>query len=118
EGIIGLPDGRVGLKVVDPATGKRKPAFEYEEVREAEEYAGEAERLRLYYVAMTRAIDKLIVAGSVDSEKPDPRTPIGWVLERLAVGELEDGELVRDDARLALQVDRFQPSAEVVVKPP
>ena len=69
--------------------------------------AEEAERLRLYYVAMTRAIDKLIVAGSVDSEKPDPRTPIGWVLERLELGELEDGEVVRDEARLALQVDRF-----------
>ena len=118
EEIICLPDGRFGFKVVDPATGKRKPAFEYDEVRVAEEHAEEAERLRLYYVAMTRAIDKLIVAGSVDSEKPDPRTPIGWVLERLAVGELEDGELVRDGARLALQVDRFQPSAEVVVEPP
>jgi ATP-dependent exoDNAse (exonuclease V) beta subunit len=118
EEIICLPDGRFGFKVVDPATGKRKPAFPYDEVRDAEEHAEEAERLRLYYVAMTRAIDKLIVAGSVDSEKPDPRTPIGWVLERLAVAELEDGELVRDDARLALQVDRFQSAAEVVVELP
>jgi ATP-dependent helicase/nuclease subunit A len=118
EEIICLPDGRFGFKVVDPATGKRKPAFEYDEVREAEEHAEEAERLRLYYVAMTRAIDKLIVAGSVDSEKPDPRTPIGWVLERLEVGELEDGELLRGGARLALHVDRFQPAVEVVVEPP
>ena len=111
EEIICLPDGRFGFKVVDPATGKRKPAFAYDEVRDAEEAAEEGERLRLYYVAMTRAIDKLIVAGSVDSEKRDSRTPIGWVLERLEVGELEDGEVVRDEARLALRVDRYEPEA-------
>jgi ATP-dependent exoDNAse (exonuclease V) beta subunit len=118
EEIICLPDGRFGFKVVDPATGKRKSAFEYDEVREAEERAEEAERLRLYYVAMTRAVDKLIVAGSVDSEKPDPRTPIGWVLERLEVDALEGGELVRDNARLALRVDRFAPAPEIVAAPP
>src|SRR5581483_10417848 len=118
EEIICLPDGRFGFKVVDPASGKRKAAFAYDEVRDAEERAEEAERLRLYYVAMTRAIDKLIVAGSVDSERRDSRTPIGWVLERLEVGELEDGEIVRDAARLAIRVDRFEPAAEVAAPAP
>jgi ATP-dependent exoDNAse (exonuclease V) beta subunit len=118
EEIICLPDGRFGFKVVDPASGKRKAAFAYDEVRDAEERAEEAERLRLYYVAMTRAIDKLIVAGSVDSERRDSRTPIGWVLDRLEVGELADGEIVRDAARLALRVDRFEPAAEVVEAAP
>jgi superfamily I DNA/RNA helicase len=37
----------------------------------------EAERLRLY-VAVTRAIDRLIVSGSIDSHrKADEKTPIG-----------------------------------------
>jgi ATP-dependent helicase/nuclease subunit A len=111
EQIICLPDGRFGFKVVDPASGKRKPAFAYDEVRDAEEAAEEAERLRLYYVAMTRAIDRLIVAGSVDSEKRDARTPIGWVLDRLELEHLEDGEVVRDRARLALRLDRYAPAA-------
>src|SRR4029453_11444095 len=66
EEIICLPDGRFGFKVVDPLTGNRLAAFSYDAVRSAEEAADEAERLRLYYVAMTRAIDRLIVAGSVD----------------------------------------------------
>jgi ATP-dependent exoDNAse (exonuclease V) beta subunit len=118
EEIICLPDGRFGFKVVDPATGRRKPAFAYEEVRDAEEAAEEAERLRLYYVAITRAIDRLIVAGSVDSERPDSRTPIGWVLERLEVDELEDGEVVREDARLALRVDRYEPEVEASEREP
>ncbi len=123
EEIICLPDGRFGFKVVDPATGKRKAAFAYDEVREAEETAEEAERLRLYYVAMTRAIDKLIVAGSIDPAsieggKGDARTPIGWVLDRLELDELDDGEIARDNARLALRVDRFEPVVEVVEAAP
>ena len=107
EEIICLPDGRFGFKVVDPLTGQRVGAFEYDEVRNAEEAAAEAERLRLYYVAMTRAIDKLIVAGSIEVARPDPKTPIGWVLDRLELGELEDGEVVRGEARLRVRVDRF-----------
>jgi ATP-dependent helicase/nuclease subunit A len=118
EQIICLPDGRFGFKVVDPATGKRKPAFAYDEVRDAEEEAEEAERLRLYYVAMTRAIDKLIVAGSVDSERRDSRTPIGWVLDRLALEELADSEVERDGARLDLRVDRYAPAVEAAEPDP
>jgi ATP-dependent helicase/nuclease subunit A len=117
EEIICLPDGRFGFKVVDPLTGKRLAAFSYEAVRDAEDAADEAERLRLYYVAMTRAIDRLIVAGSVDPDRRDPKTPIGWVLDRLDVGELEDGEIVRSDARLRLSVDRFVAEALVEDEP-
>ena len=112
EEIICLPDGRFGFKVVDPITGRRVGAFEYDEVRDAEEAAAEAERLRLYYVAMTRAIDRLIVAGSIDSSRRDPKTPIGWVLDRLELGELEDGEVVRGEARLGIRVDRFSIDTE------
>ncbi len=113
EEIICLPDGRFGFKVVDPSTGKRLAAFEYDEVRSVEEAAEEAERLRLYYVAMTRAIDRLIVSGSVDPDRRDAKTPIGWVLDRLGVEGLEDGEIVREDARLALRVDRYSPEEDV-----
>ena len=112
EEIICLPDGRFGFKVVDPLTGKRVGALGYEQVRDAEEAAEEAERLRLYYVAMTRAIDKLIVAGSIDPARRDPKTPIGWVLDRLELGELDDGEVVQGEARLLLRVDRFTPDVE------
>jgi ATP-dependent helicase/nuclease subunit A len=117
EEIICLPDGRFGFKVIDPLTGRRLAAFAYDAVRSAEEAAGEAERLRLYYVAMTRAIDKLIVAGSVDPARRDPKTPIGWVLDRLEVAELEDVDVVRGEARLRLRIDRFAPEQAVEVQP-
>ncbi len=105
EEILCLPDGRFGFKVVDPSSGKRKGAFDYEAVKAAEEEAGDAERRRLYYVAMTRAIDRLIVSGSLDLEKPlETRTPIGWVLDRLGGVEPPDEgetlEIERGEARL------------------
>ncbi len=113
--ILCLPDGRFGFRVADPATGARRAAFEYEQVRDAEREAERAERLRLYYVAMTRAIDRLIVSGAIDPGRTaDQATPIGWVLSRLEAQELEvadEGplELVRDGARLLVRIDRHRP---------
>ena len=111
--ILCLPDGRLGFRVADPATGKRRPTSDYEEVKEVEDEAAEAERRRLYYVAMTRAIDRLIVSGSIDPDRAgDESTPIGWVLGRLEATELDDAaggpvEIERDGARLVLRLDRF-----------
>ena len=118
EEILCLPDGRFGFKVVDPLSGRRRAAFDYEDVKLAEEAADEAERRRLYYVAMTRAIDRLIVSGSLDpTRRTDERTPIGWVLGRLggvALDEVEDEpvELEYGEARMLLRVHRYrQPPA-------
>ncbi|HET9213610.1 MAG TPA: UvrD-helicase domain-containing protein [Gaiellaceae bacterium] len=116
--ILCLPDGRFGFRVADPETGSRRPAFAYEQVREEEREAERAERLRLYYVAMTRAIDRLIVSGAIDPGRAaDAATPIGWVLSRLEARELDaagDGplELVRDGARLLVRLDRYRPEPE------
>src|SRR5581483_3581387 len=40
------------------------------------------------------------------------------VLERLDVEELEDGEIARDGARLAIRVDRFEPGVEAAAPAP
>ena len=111
--ILCLPDGRLGFRVADPASGKRRPTSDYQEVKEAEDEASEAERRRLYYVAMTRAIDRLVVSGSIDPERSgDDSTPIGWVLGRLEAKELDDAgdgpvEIERNGARLLIRVDRW-----------
>jgi superfamily I DNA/RNA helicase len=67
--ILALSDGRFGFRVADPITSERRGAYAYEEVKEARKAEERAERLRLYYVAMTRAIDRLIVSGSIDPER-------------------------------------------------
>ena len=121
--ILALSDGRFGFKVADPVTSKRTGAFDYEAVRAARKAEEEAEKLRLYYVAMTRAKQRLIVSGAVEPEKLEATTPIGWVLQRLdAAKELgqargEVVELQRGAARLLLRVDRFRPEAEAVEEP-
>ncbi len=120
--ILCLPDGRLGFRPADPDTGKRLTTAEYEAVRAAEQAAEEAERRRLYYVAMTRAIDRLIVSGAVGERGPDERTPIGWVLDRLDLGDLGAAEAVaeieRGEARVLVRLDRHAPEPEAVVAEP
>jgi ATP-dependent exoDNAse (exonuclease V) beta subunit len=122
--LLALSDGRFGFRVADPLTSKRRGVFDYEEVRRAREAEDRAERLRLYYVAMTRAIDRLIVSGAVDpSSTADASTPLGWALDRLDAGkELEAAgadpvELERERARLLLRLDRFRPEEETAEEP-
>ncbi|MGZ4359765.1 MAG: UvrD-helicase domain-containing protein, partial [Gaiellaceae bacterium] len=116
--VLCLPDGRFGFRVADPVTGERRPAFGYDQVKEAEGAEAEAERRRLYYVAMTRAIDRLIVSGAIDPDRSaDAATPIGWVLSRLEPKELEQAgegpvEIVRGSAHVLVRVDRHRPDAE------
>ena len=121
--ILCLPDGRLGFRVADPASGQRLSTPEYETVKEAERDAEEAERRRLYYVAMTRAIDRLIVSGAIGEGGADAGTPIGWVLDRLDARELDDAgseplEIERGGARLLLRVDRFSEEPEPGVVAP
>jgi ATP-dependent helicase/nuclease subunit A len=119
--ILCLPDGRLGFRVAEPSTGKRLSTSDYESVRTADQDAEGAERLRLYYVAMTRAIDRLIVSGAIDQDrKADANTPIGWVLDRLDANELDDAgdapiEIERGGARLLIRLDRHVP--ETVEEP-
>ena len=113
--ILALSDGRFGFRVADPLTAKRRGAFDYDDVREARRVEEEAEKLRLYYVAMTRAKERLIISGAIDRErKADASTPIGWVLGRLdADEELEAAgtapvEIERNAARLVVRIDRHR----------
>ena len=80
--ILALSDGRLGFKVAHPVSGEREGASSAtRRCAGAGREAARAERLRLYYVAMTRAIDRLLVSGAHSSESRD--TPIGWVLSKL-----------------------------------
>ena len=77
-------DGAVGLRLSTPGGGATVPALAFERLA-AEAAANEdAEERRLFYVAMTRACDRLILSGTADPEKPgQPRPggpPIDWIL--------------------------------------
>ncbi len=113
DDILCLSDGRFGFKVAHPATGSRVGTTSYQDVRDSHERAEQAERLRLYYVAMTRAMDRLLVSGSVDLDGGKPEsTPIRWVLERLGLADelaaAGDGpiEVRRGEASILIHLDR------------
>ena len=118
--ILALSDGRFGFKVAHPATGTRVGTASYRDVKTERERAEQAERLRLYYVAMTRAMERLIVSGSVGTREDEAEeTPIAWVLGRLGLDEEvrereaeEPYEVERGGARVLLRVDRGQPAPE------
>ncbi len=76
-------DGAAGLRLAVVGTGKSVPALEFERLS-AELAAAEAEEeRRLFYVAMTRARERLIVSGGIDTaRRPAPRpggAPIAWI---------------------------------------
>ena len=123
--ILALSDGRFGFRVADPVTSERRGAFEYEAVRETRKLEERAERLRLYYVAMTRAQDRLIISGAIDPTRTaDDTTPIGWVLSQLGVrNELERAgrepvELEREGVRVLIRVERHLDEHEEYEAPP
>jgi ATP-dependent helicase/nuclease subunit A len=119
--IVCLPDGRFGFRVADPVTGKRVGVFGYEEVREAERAAQEEETRRLYYVAMTRAAERLIVSGSLDPTRREAsRSPIGWVVQRLGTdlgGELPS-EVDCGGVPVLVRIDRASPGDAPSVERP
>jgi hypothetical protein len=119
--ILCLPDGRFGFKVADPLTGRRLEAPGYRDVREADEAAAREESRRLYYVAMTRAVDRLVLAGSIDPARADAAdAPLGWVLGRLGADLRADWPLELDagGTPVVVRVDRAAPACDRPRVPP
>ncbi len=105
--------GEVGLRLAPIGGGDAIPALAWERLAQAGKQAEDEEERRLFYVAMTRARERLILSGGVDCERlPAPRPggpPIDWILRALG-GEV-DGvggpEILveRDGARLLCRVN-------------
>ena len=93
-------DGRLGLKVARAGRGRLIGVLDYDTVGVAREQAEEREERRLYYVAMTRARERLILSGALSCEPwPESRrggAPLAWIgpafvpdiAARAAAGEL------------------------------
>jgi len=113
-------DGRVGLRLASPGTGRRFPALDYDALgqRAAEDEA--AEERRLFYVAMTRARERLILSGAARFDRwPEPPGggPISWIgpafvpeIAALVAGEECTGVIDRSEgewhARIAYRLTR------------
>ncbi len=61
-------DGRFGLRLSEPGTGRRESALDYRTLGEERQAAEAREERRLFYVAMTRARERLILSGAAKLE--------------------------------------------------
>ena len=84
-------DGNAGLRLAPIGGGELVSALDWDRLAEIEQQEEAEEERRLFYVAMTRACERLILSGGVDCEKwPAPRPggpPIDWIARALTGGE-------------------------------
>jgi ATP-dependent helicase/nuclease subunit A len=66
-----IMDGRdtIGIKIIDENSGTKLPSLTWQVIREKQRKQNLAEEIRILYVAMTRAKDKLILSGSAESKE-------------------------------------------------
>jgi ATP-dependent helicase/nuclease subunit A len=79
-------DGRLGLRLARPGTGRREPALDYRAIGDEQLRAQEREERRLFYVAMTRARERLIVSGAAKFDAWPTLSgggPIVWITPAL-----------------------------------
>ncbi len=59
------PDGRLGLRLSRAGASGRENALDYRAIGDAQREAQEAEERRLFYVAVTRAQERLVLSGAL-----------------------------------------------------
>ena len=109
-------DGRVGLRLAVLGGGESEPALDWAELADAEARAEAAEERRLFYVAATRARDRLILSGAADLDDwPDAGKgpPIAWLAPAFAGGmeALRSGDPItreRDGRPVRIAVTRVE----------
>jgi ATP-dependent exoDNAse (exonuclease V) beta subunit len=79
---VGRDDQRLGLRLKQPGDGKRVSVLAYEQLKLEEREREADEERRLFYVAMTRARERLIVSGAARLdhwEELNRYAPVGWI---------------------------------------
>ena len=70
---------RLGLRIGRPGSEPKIPALAYQELADQEWEAEQAEERRLFYVAMTRARERLVLSGAM-RESGGKTTPADWIV--------------------------------------
>ncbi len=122
-------DGRTGLRLAS-LSGETQAALDWEELKHEQAERGEEEERRIFYVAMTRAQEHLVLSGAVEAAKwPEPKPlapPIDWIWRAIAPGAPEiltrdcTGEEVRsfEGRELAIGCRLCSPASVDVLLPP
>ena len=101
-------DGRLGLRLSRPGTERPWATLAHDEIGEQQKAAGIAEERRLFYVAMTRARERLILSGAAkldsDSWTNGSGAPIGWLAPAVVPdirAQVDQGSGVADGVRFS-----------------
>jgi ATP-dependent exoDNAse (exonuclease V) beta subunit len=82
-------DGRVGLKIASLGGGSAK-GLGLERIEAEQDRLQDEEERRIFYVAMTRARELLVLSGATDMERWPPEQPLGvpmnWIWRGIAPG--------------------------------
>ena len=79
---VGRDGRRLGLRLKRPGYGQRVSVLAYDALKAEEREREAAEERRLFYVAMTRAKERLIVSGAARLDRwqeTNRYAPIGWI---------------------------------------
>jgi ATP-dependent helicase/nuclease subunit A len=115
-------DGRFGLRLAEPGTGRRESALDYKTLGEERQAAEALEERRLFYVAMTRARERLVLSGAAKLEawpaldsNGGGGGPIAWIAPALAERDDVDVAFVQPedllDPEMRIEDRRGEPSA-------
>jgi ATP-dependent exoDNAse (exonuclease V) beta subunit len=124
-------DGRIGLRLAEPGSGRRESALEYRTLGEERQAAEALEERRLFYVAMTRARERLILSGAAKLDVwPELESggggggPIAWIgpavaqRDDVAVAFVQPEDLVAPEPEVRIEDRRGAGVREEVSPPP
>ncbi|MGH2876255.1 MAG: UvrD-helicase domain-containing protein, partial [Solirubrobacteraceae bacterium] len=108
-------DGRIGIRLARAGAAGRESALDYKALGEDQQRAAEAEERRLFYVAVTRARERLILSGATRFDWLTGQTtstgggPVAWIAPAFVpdLGELVEaggGEVAREGTRIAVRI--------------
>jgi ATP-dependent helicase/nuclease subunit A len=113
-------DGRFGLRLSEPGTGRAEPALDYAALGELERARAEAEERRLLYVAATRARERLILSGALRLAAPEAGSaPMTWLAPAFApelASLLGEREAISESG-VALRIVRAEDAGESAAPP-
>ncbi|MBQ2676752.1 MAG: helicase-exonuclease AddAB subunit AddA [Clostridia bacterium] len=98
----------IGMRVIDKKRKLKYPTMPFKSVKISNQQADISEELRVLYVAMTRAEDRLVMVGSMDNAKD--------VLEKAALKSAADGPKKVDAANILKAKSLFDMLIYAVIK--
>ncbi len=111
------PDGRLGLRLSRAGAAGRENALDYRAIGDEQRAAQEAEERRLFYVAVTRAKERLVLSGALKFDGfigeggATGGGPAAWLAPAFIpdLGEVMErggGEVAREGTRIAVRIGR------------